>query len=194
LSGLALRTLGIFPLGNANLNRQFALDRNSELTLKQFKRYSLSAVSARMSRCVGRFSRCRASAANTKGKMPAIRAARASLSVNRKRQNTMAAESKLDNATQKQNDEKTRCCFASLPIGLGSRPLSEWNDPKSSLKMQWRWSWTNLVILWSSDHGKPTRLKEIAPLLKAGQSRFDPKGSKSPSATNARRERSRKPT
>src|SRR6266404_1161272 len=26
--------------------------------------------------------------------------------------------------------------------------------------MQWRWAWINLVILWSSDRGKPNRLKE----------------------------------
>jgi chaperonin GroEL len=31
---------------------------------------------------------------------------------------------------------------------------------ESKLKMQWRWAWINLVILWSSDRGKPNRLKE----------------------------------
>jgi 2-oxoglutarate ferredoxin oxidoreductase subunit alpha len=31
---------------------------------------------------------------------------------------------------------------------------------ESKLKMQWRWAWIKLVILWSSDRGKPNRLKE----------------------------------
>jgi hypothetical protein len=38
------------------------------------------------------------------------------------------------------------------------------------------------------------RNKWNAASLKAGDSRFDPKGPKTPSSTNAKRERSRKPT